>query len=138
MAELSLSDEGSSGTAVGSKSSGSGSLNFLTGSWVNERVMNVADKVDKILAQIIDMGLLGDGFAPFQMPVTEDMILKMTPQQLEAFLTTLPSEQEKAQVVAIIAKLKLPMSIALPPEAPAASPAPAPKLSFGPLDQVQS
>lgn len=130
-------EEGTSGVS-GASDHVRGALSFLSGSYIQERLTNVEGRVNDILDRIIDFGLLADGYGYAESPVTSDMILRMTPMQLEAFLSTLPSEEEKAQVLSVIASLKMPARVALPQERAAASPAPAPKLAFGPADRLNS
>ncbi len=125
---------GSAQDVPGSSQHVRGALSFLAGDWVNERLFNVADKADEILERIIDFGLLSSGFAPFETPITTDMLLRMTPDQFRAFYDTIPSIEEKAAVLATYKKLKMPLKEILPKEQPTPSPAPQPKLSFGPLD----
>lgn len=123
--------EGSANIASG------GALSFLDPDWINERVLNVIEKAFPMLFdRIIDRGLLINGYGPFSTPVTDDMILKMTPGQLEAFLSTIPSEQEKAEILKVVTDLKMPGKVALPTQSETSSPAPKPKLAFGPEDRL--
>lgn len=132
-----IPEEGTSGIS-GASEHVRGALSFLSASFVQERMRNVEQRATEIINRIIDFGLLADGFGPFESPVTDDMILRMTPDQLETFLSTIPSEQEKAQILAVIAKLKLPGRVAMPQQTVTHSPAPAPKLAFTPADRVNS
>lgn len=115
-----------------------GALSFLSASFVQERIANVEKMATEMLSRIIDYGLLADGYGPFESPVTPDMIQRMTPEQFETYLSSLPSEQDKAQAMAAITALKLPTRLAVPPEHGTPSPAPAPKLAFSPEDRVNS
>ena len=82
--------------SAGTSGTPEGALSFLSGSWINTRVINVMNTVQGILDNIIDKGLLVDGFAPFESPLTDEMLLRMSPDQLETLMSTIPSVQEKA------------------------------------------
>lgn len=116
--------------SAGSAGTPQGSLSYLSGSWVNTRLVNVANKVSAILDSIIGEGLLSDGFAPFESPVTDEMLTRMTPDQLQTFLSTIPSLEQKADIIARLKDLKLPGRIEFPFESHTHSPAPEPKLTF--------
>lgn len=126
-------DGGATGTR---EPSSPGALSFLTAEWVNRRVGNVADRVDSILEKIIDFGLLADGFAPFESPITDDMLIRMGPEQFRALFDTIPTFEEKAALLARIHTLKLPLPIELPFRPPEAQPVKAPRLAFGPQEAV--
>lgn len=130
-------EEGSSGVS-GASDHVRGALSFLSASFIQERMQNVEQMASKMLDRIIDFGLLADGYGPFENPVTPDMIQRMTPEQLTTYLSTLPSEAEKAQALSAILPMKLPTRISLAREPEASSPAPAPKLAFGPADRLNS
>jgi hypothetical protein len=126
------------GTA-GTTSSKPGALGYLNGEWVNARVMNVADKATAILERIIDQGLLAGEFAPFESPITDDMLMKMRPEQFAALYQTLTSEEERAALLAKMKDLKMPINL----EMPKLPPTPATltkfeKLAPSPLDSVRS
>lgn len=104
------SDGDSGGTNTGLP----GKLSFLNGEWINERVMNVAAKVDALLDRIIDDGLLADGFMPFESPITDEMLVRLTPGQFRILFDTIPSLEGKAQLLARMKDLKLPLPIELP------------------------
>lgn len=94
-------------------------LSFLSAGWVNERVMNVASRVDKYLERIIDNGLLSDGFAPFESPITNDMLIRMAPEQFRTLFDAEPTAEGKAMLLARMKDLKLPTRELLPfPERP--------------------
>lgn len=101
-------------TSGGTDSGAPGKLSFLTATWVNKRIENVAARVDAYLARIIDDGLLADGFAPFETPVTDEMLMKMTPEQFRMLFDTEPSLEGKAMLLARMKDLKLPLPIQLP------------------------
>lgn len=108
--QVAPTDAMSSGTDSGAP----GKLSFLTATWVNKRIENVAARVDAYLARIIDDGLLADGFAPFETPVTDEMLMKMTPEQFRMLFDTEPSLEGKAMLLARMKDLKLPLPIQLP------------------------
>lgn len=89
-------------------------LSFLSASWVNERVMNVAARVDQYLERIIDRGLLVDGFAPFESPITDEILQKMSPGQFRALFDAEPTAEGKAALLARMKDLKLPIRELLP------------------------
>lgn len=104
------SDGGSDGTNTGLP----GKLSFLNGEWINQRVMSVASKVDALLDRIIDDGLLSDGFMPFESPITDDMLVRMTPGQFRVLFDTIPSLEGKAALLDRMKALKLPLPVELP------------------------
>lgn len=136
--EGAIADEGAGMSGAGASDHVRGALSYLSASFIQERINNVEQRAQQILDRIIDFGLLADGYGPFESPVTPDMIQRMTPEQLEAFLSTIPSEEEKSQVLAAVTKLKLPTRVMLPPQKAATPVAPAPHLAFGPEDRLNS
>lgn len=115
-----------------------GALSFLSASWVNARLMQVADRANEILERIIDRGLLVDGFAPFESPITDDMLTRMRPEQFAALLETEPSEGEKSQLLARMKDLKLPMPIELPKHPSPMDMRAHPSFAKSPSDNVNS
>ena len=105
-----------------------GKLSFLNGDWINERVMRVAGRVDALLDRIIDEGLLSDGFFPFESPITDEMLAKLTPGEFRILFDTIPSLEGKAQLLDRMKGLKLPLPIELP--FAAETPNPVRQLSF--------
>lgn len=132
---MTMPDEGT-GESTGQPSI-PGALSFLSASWVNERLVNVAQKVETILEHIIDFGLLADGYAPFELPITDDMLQRMSPEQFRLLMESTPSLDGKAVLLARMKDLKLPLPILLPyPDERTTSGAPTPRLAFGPMDDV--
>lgn len=115
-----------------------GALSFLSASWVNARLMQVADRANEILERIIDRGLLVDGFAPFESPITDDMLERMRPEQFAALLETEPSEGDKAQLLGRLKGLKLPMPIELPKHPSPIDMRAHPSFAKSPSDNVNS
>lgn len=112
-----------------------GTLAYLNADWINQQVVAVATEVTKILDSIID-GMLATGYAPFESPVTDDMLSKMTPEQFRTFYDTVPTEEGKANLFARMQALKLPTRELLPPVHATPPIAPAPHLAFTGLDKV--
>ena len=97
-------------------------LSFLSAEWINQRIFNVAAQVDKYIDRIIDQGLLVDGFAPFESPITDDVLARMTPDQFRVLYDSEPSIEGKAALIARIKHLKLPIRELLPFEEKAFDP----------------
>lgn len=98
---------------------GPAKLSFLSAGWVNERIMNVAARVDQYIDRIIDQGLLVDGFAPFESPITDEILARMSPDQFRALFDSEPTVEGKAALIARVKHLKLPIKELLPfPERP--------------------
>ena len=113
------SDGASGGSGGGLTATGlPGKLSFLNPTWINDRVMNVAKKVDDLLDRIIDDGLLSEGFMPFESPISDEMLMRMEPSQFRILFDTIPSLEGKAQLLARLKALKLPLPIELPKVAP--------------------
>jgi hypothetical protein len=108
--DVAPTDVASSGTDVGIP----GKLSFLTPTWINQRTMNVAAKVDALLDRIIDDGLIADGFLPFESPITDEMLARMNPYEFRTLFDTIPSLEGKAQLLERLKALKLPLPIELP------------------------
>lgn len=114
-----------------------GALSFLTASWVNERLVNVAEKVEAILTHIIDFGLLADGYAPFETPITDEMLTRMSPEQFRLLFDATPTLDAKAVLLARMKSLKLPLPVLLPfPEEETSGGAPRPRLAFDTASDV--
>lgn len=90
------------GSATGSP------LSFLNAEWINTRVENITAKVNALLDRLIDDGLLGSGYFPFDTPITDEMLKKMTPEQFRALYDTMTTVEEKAALVARMKDTKLP------------------------------
>jgi hypothetical protein len=112
------SDGASSGSGGMTDTGLPGKLSFLNPTWINDRVMNVAKKVDDLLDRIIDDGLLSEGFMPFESPISDAMLSRMEPGQFRILFDTIPSLEGKAQLLARMKSLKLPLPIELPKVAP--------------------
>jgi hypothetical protein len=96
-------------TGTGALHGGRGdALQFLSASWINERIMNVTALVDEYLDRIIDRGLLVDGFGPFESPVTDDMLVRMTPDQFHIFYELEPTIEGRARLLQRMELLKVP------------------------------
>ncbi len=89
-------------------------LSFLGAGWINQRIFNVAAKVDSYIDRIIDQGLLVDGFAPFESPITDEVLRRITPEQFRGLFDSEPSVEGKAALVARMKNLKLPIRELLP------------------------
>lgn len=105
----------SEGTSPVSGDSAAGvPLSFLNAEWINERIANVADRVNMLLDRLIDDGLLGSGYPPFETPLTDEMLMKMSPTEFRNLYDSTPSLQGKAELLARIKDLKLPVRQMLP------------------------
>ncbi len=89
-------------------------LSFLSAKWINERIMNVAARVDDYIERLIDQGLLVDGFAPFESPITDELLARLTPDQFRALFDSEPSLEGKAMLIKRVKDLKLPIRELLP------------------------
>lgn len=86
-----------------------GSTSYLSAEWVNERILNVRNRIRKLLIQrIINNGLLSSGYKPFQSPITPEILAKMTPEQAQMLINSLPTIGAKQQVIAMLQAMKLP------------------------------
>lgn len=95
-----------------------GRLSFLNAEWINQRVANVRAQVLTYLERI-EGGLKADGFLPFQSPITDEILMRMSPDQLRMLFDTQPSLEAKANLLARLKVLKLPMPVMLPQVQPA-------------------
>ena len=95
-------------------SSESTRLSFLSATWINKRIMNVAARVDNYIATLIDRGLLVDGFAPFESPITDELLARLTPDQFRALFDSEPSLEGKSMLIKRVKDLKLPIRELLP------------------------
>ncbi len=89
-------------------------LAFLGAEWINKRIFNVAAKVDMYVDRIVDQGLLQDGFAPFESPITDDILTRLTPDQFRMLYDQEPTIAGKAELLGRMKTLKLPMRELLP------------------------
>ena len=98
-----------------SDSSGlAGPLSYLSGEWINERVVNVTKKVNSLLDRLIDDGLLGSGYFPFDQPITNEMLQRMSPEEFRALYDSLASLEAKSELTQRMEVLKLPPRELLP------------------------
>ena len=104
--------EGSGGTSMPDV----GKLSFLGAEWINQRIFNVAAQVDKYIDRIVDQGLLVDGFAPFESPITDEVLMRVTPDQFRGLYDSETSLEGKAALIARVKNLKLPIRELLPRE----------------------
>lgn len=72
---------------------------MLSAEWLNFHIDNVMNRVDGLLEHIIYEGLLASGYFPFEKPVSKDMLKRMTPEQLEGYIQSLPTVEEKAAII---------------------------------------
>jgi hypothetical protein len=120
------------GMSSGTASSGS-PLSFLNAEWINKRVVNVQMKANALLDRLIDDGLLGSGYPPFEVPVTDEMLAKMTPAQFRTYYDTLTTLQAKSEALQRMKALKLPPVELMPFAEKAHYPVPKPTAgNFGP------
>lgn len=106
----------SEGIGQGSTGGTGSALSFLNGEFINEHMMNVFERVSAIVDRLFDRGLLASGYLPFEMPVSDEMLQKMTPEQFRQFYDTQPSLNAKAILLARMSNLKLPYRELLPRE----------------------
>jgi|FLYL01.1.fsa_nt_gi hypothetical protein len=95
------------GVSYGGGGGASERLSFLNADWVNRRVLNVTRRVEELLTRLIDYGLLSAGYPPFEYPVTDEMLKRMTPEEFVALFNSLTSLQQKAELLARMQALKL-------------------------------
>lgn len=62
---------------------------ILSGAWVNERVENVLTITNRLLDRILFEGLLSSGYAPLEKPLDEDLLRKMTAEEVSNLLTSI-------------------------------------------------
>ena len=86
---------------------------MLSGEWWNERISHVMERAEKLFD--IDDGILADvtfsGHLPFEEPVTGSDLRKMTPEQLDSYLETLPTVEDKAAVVNALIAAGIPRTL---------------------------
>lgn len=94
---------------------------YLSAEWINARILNVRKQARKILLQrIIAEGLLSSGYKPFQFPITDDMLMRMTPEQAQQLIDTQPSIAAKTDLLNRLHNLKVPPLYQLQPRNPVA------------------
>lgn len=98
----------SEGLSASSGESSGTPLSFLNAEWINARVSNVTAKVNALLDRLIDDGLLGSGYFPFDTPVTDEMLVKMGPEQFRALYDTMTSLEQRSALIERMKALKLP------------------------------
>ena len=91
-------------------------LSFLSADWINKRIFNVTAKVDSYIDRIIDQGLLVDGFAPFEAPISDEVLERITPDQFRGLYDSEPSIEGKAALIRRVKELKLDIQELLPTE----------------------
>lgn len=102
------------GAGAGNSSGVDAKISFLSGTWVNKRIFNVTAAVERYLDKIIDSGLLVDGFAPFESPITDDLLTRMSPDQFRSLFDSEPTLEGRAALIARMKNLKLPLKELLP------------------------
>lgn len=132
-----MPDEGQANT-LGHDPNQTGALSYLSAKWIQARMQSVADQANDIIDRIVGDGLLKDGFGFAEAPITDDMLMKMTPEQFSTLLETIPGVEDKALLLMRMKDLKLPNKMLMPPEKATPAPTSPPHLSFGPLDTVHS
>lgn len=99
-------NEGSDSGAPGAQQH---SDKYLSAEWINARIMNVRAQARKILLErIIRDGLLSSGYKPFQFPITDEMLMRMTPEQAQRLIDAQPSIGAKTDLLARLKALKVP------------------------------
>jgi hypothetical protein len=98
------------GIGVASSSSGREPqpLSYLHADWINQRIQNVYGRVLELLDRLIDRGLLSTGYPPFEQPITDDMLARMTPEEFMQLYRTLETESQKQELLGRMIALKLP------------------------------
>lgn len=79
---------------------------FLSADWINARLRSVMDRVERLIDNILEEGLLSSGYPPGEMPLTDSALLSMTPEQIQLLLGSLPTEEEKLLLLARLQRLK--------------------------------
>ena len=113
-------------------------LSFLSATWVNERIFNVAQQVDNYIARIIDQGMLVDGWGPFESPLTDEVLMRLTPDQFRGLFDSEPTIEGKAALVARMKNLKLDVPALLPTEESLAASMLTPPLEVDPANALSS
>ncbi len=75
------------------------SASLLSAEWINQRIENVIERVDKLLDRILEEGLLSSGYLPLEKPLTKELLMKMTPQQVLALLDSYQTPEERIEVL---------------------------------------
>ena len=91
-------------------------LSFLSAGWINERIFNVTAKVDSYIDRIVDQGLLVDGYGPFEAPISDEVLERITPDQFRSLYDSEPSLEGKAALIRRVKELKLDIQELLPTE----------------------
>ena len=91
-------------------------LSFLSAEWINERIFNVTAKVDSYIDRIVDQGLLVDGYGPFEAPISDEVLERITPDQFRSLYDSEPSLEGKAALIRRVKALKLDIQELLPTE----------------------
>lgn len=95
------------GASPGTSNAG-GSLAFLNAFWINARITNVTTRINYLLDRLIDEGLLGSGYPPFETPVTDEMLQKMSPEEFRQLYDVQTSLEARSQLLNRMTSLKLP------------------------------
>ena len=86
---------------------------IMSGEWWNERISHVMDRALQLFDETD--GLIADvtfsGHLPFEEPVTGNELRKMTPEQLDNYLQTLPTVEDKAAVVNALIAAGIPRTL---------------------------
>jgi len=104
--------------------SGTGALNYLTGEWINARISAVTERVNMLLDRLIDDGLLGSGYFPFETPVTDEMLSKMSPEDFRKLYDAQTDLSSRSDLFNRMKVLKLPPREMLPPTSRSRYPVP--------------
>ena len=91
-------------------------LSFLSAEWINERIFHVTQKVDSYIDRIVDQGLLVDGYGPFEAPISDEVLERITPDQFRSLYDSEPSLEGKAALIRRVKELKLDIQELLPTE----------------------
>ena len=81
-------------------------VSLLSAECINTRLNNVLDQAESILVHLLVDGLLSSGYLPFEEPLTEADVKRMTPDQLMGLLATI---QDPGQKLAVLKALDLPL-----------------------------
>ena len=74
-------------------------VSILSAEWVNERLENVLDHVDVLLDRILTEGFLSSGYLPLEKPLTKELLMKMTPEQVMAMMGSLETPEERLKIM---------------------------------------
>jgi len=86
---------------------------FLSAEWINAAVGRVLDQAEGFIQHILDDGLLSSGYLPFESPLTDALLRRMTPEQFSELYVTL-GEAERQQLVDRLQRLRVPWFLAIP------------------------